>query len=575
MRNRPGRGRPGKRRKKKRRRKKQGQQPPPSSTQQTLGPPNLKTTLFPGFLAGEPPASESSTSPPIAEKDSMKNAPPDLPRKSTAKNQKPRRRTAAAPDAAPSLLLVALSCAMAGGMGWGIRGQHGPETGTMIAGVLVGLVLAFFFCRQTSSLSTARAVALMTVAIGFGGSMTYDQTVGLTHEREFIGNSDALAWGLAGLFIKGSIWIAFASAFLGIGLSRTKYRPTEITSLLLLMIFLLFLGVFLINRPFDPANEILPKVYFSDHWFWEPDRELKPRPERWGGLLCALIGVIFYVSLIKRDKLAQMLTLFGFLAGGFGFALGQCVQAFNAWHPDYFRTGFFDEGTTARMIVRNFNWQSMMETSFGAIWGAILGLGVWLNRGLIQTETGDDNVELSSGQEWLLILVHVVALLTWDFLSYPAFDQFADHAITMGFLPIFGIMAGRFWPYMVALPIVVLPIAGKTIRHIVYGTQHIEPDLGWLVYGVIPVALALVLALVLYFAGNQGQSGRQFARWTLLFTAWVFFLLNFAFFEFSWPWVPLDQWTDRTPNTVLFTIALFGITLVTLLYGWRKPTTTP
>ena len=38
---------------------------------------------------------------------------------------------------AKSILLTA----MAGAMGWGIRGQYGHETGAMIAGVLVSLVL--------------------------------------------------------------------------------------------------------------------------------------------------------------------------------------------------------------------------------------------------------------------------------------------------------------------------------------------------------------------------------------------------------------------------------------------------
>ena len=31
--------------------------------------------------------------------------------------------------------------ALAGGMGWGIRGQYGHETGAMIAGVLVSLTV--------------------------------------------------------------------------------------------------------------------------------------------------------------------------------------------------------------------------------------------------------------------------------------------------------------------------------------------------------------------------------------------------------------------------------------------------
>ena len=504
----------------------------------------------------------------------------------------------------PSLLLVVMLTALAGGMGWGIRGQYGHETGAMIAGVLVASVLAFFFCPGAGSLFTARAVALMTIAIGFGGSMTYGQTVGLTHDRELIGNTEALRWGLVGLFIKGGIWIALAAAFFGIGLSRVRYKPTEIGSLLILMLFFLFGGIALINQPFDPANKILPDVYFSDHWYFEPDLGIEqPRRERWGGLFMALLSVLLYVSIIKRDKLAQWLTLFGFLAGGFGFALGQYLQLYHAWHPEFFETGFFADGPL-RTIVSRFNWWNMMETAFGTIFGAILALGVWINRDLIKNEPEEESAEFSAGNEWLLILVHVGALLAWNFQDNPKFDEFADHAVTMGMLPIIGIVAGRFWPYMVTLPIVILPIAGKTVRHLVYETQQIEllltqftapiralPNVGpqwgdaitsfilssprtlelfgWLVYGIIPVTIALVLAFVLKRSGDRGRSGRHFARWNLLFTAWVFFCLNFAFFHFPWPWHSLEEWTGRTPNAAIFTLALASITLTTLFYGHR------
>ena len=37
----------------------------------------------------------------------------------------------------PPLWLAMLATSMAGGMGWGIRGQYGHETGAMIAGALV------------------------------------------------------------------------------------------------------------------------------------------------------------------------------------------------------------------------------------------------------------------------------------------------------------------------------------------------------------------------------------------------------------------------------------------------------
>ena len=118
----------------------------------------------------------------------------------------------------PSLWLVIISASMAGGMGWGIRGQYGHETGAMIAGLLVSLVLVFLFCPGNSSIHVVRAAALGTIAMGFGGSMTYGQTIGLTHDSPLIGNWEALRWGMLGLAIKGSIWIGFAGLFLGIGL---------------------------------------------------------------------------------------------------------------------------------------------------------------------------------------------------------------------------------------------------------------------------------------------------------------------------------------------------------------------
>ena len=86
-----------------------------------------------------------------------------------------------------------LFAALAGGLAWGIRGQYGHETGAMIAGLLVGLTLALLFVPHANSLVVARAVALCTVAIGFGGSETYGQTVGLTHNPAVVGNWTALS----------------------------------------------------------------------------------------------------------------------------------------------------------------------------------------------------------------------------------------------------------------------------------------------------------------------------------------------------------------------------------------------
>ena len=113
----------------------------------------------------------------------------------------------------PPLWLVMITSAMAGGMGWGVRGQYGHETGAMIAGVLVSLILVFLFCPNNNSIQVVRAAALGTIAMGFGGSMTYGQTVGLTHDAPLIGNWSSLCWGMIGLAIKGGVWIGFFGFF--------------------------------------------------------------------------------------------------------------------------------------------------------------------------------------------------------------------------------------------------------------------------------------------------------------------------------------------------------------------------
>jgi hypothetical protein len=93
-----------------------------------------------------------------------------------------------------------LFAALAGGMGWGIRGQYGHETGAMIAGALVSLTLVFLLCPNWRSLPAAHAVAWGTVAMGIGGTMTYGQTMGLTQNPDMIGN-----WAAYWDWVSGSI----------------------------------------------------------------------------------------------------------------------------------------------------------------------------------------------------------------------------------------------------------------------------------------------------------------------------------------------------------------------------------
>lgn len=453
--------------------------------------------------------------------------------------------------------------AMAGGMGWGIRGQYGHETGAMIVGLLVSLVLVCLFCRNAPSLWIARAVALGTVAIGFGGTMTYGQTVGLTHDGPLVGNWEALRWGMFGLSIKGAIWIGFAGAFLGMGLGGIRYRSLELLLLMFGLLIAYYLGTSLLNAPFDPANKLLPAIYFSDHWYWEPEINVKPRLESWGGLLLALAVAIAYAGWRRKDGLAWRLGLWGILGGGIGFPAGQSLQAFFIWSRESFEEWpmkFFSSHMT-------YNTWNMMECTYGLVMGGILGLGLWLHRKRIQPYADPDKELMPSVVEWILLAVHAALLITVEFGKVEAVDAIYDLGLMMGIIPIVAVVGGRWWPYLMVFPVTLLPIVGKTVRHLVYNAKMIEPTLGWIVYLVVPLLLSLAASIWFSRSGKALQPGRELIRCALLLNAWIFFFLNFAFYNFPWPWT--DE-NGHGPTGLIYPVSAVGLTVLAVMMGNRN-----
>ena len=448
-----------------------------------------------------------------------------------------------------------LFAALAGGMGWGIRGQYGHETGAMIAGLLVSLTLVLLLCPGWRSLPVARAVAWATVAMGIGGTMTYGQTIGLTQNPELIGNWAALKWGMLGLGIKGGLWIGFTGFFLGMGLGGVRYRPLELLLFMVVLVGVYLLGMALLNMPYDPANKVLPSIYFSADWHWTPNATLTPRREYWGGLLLSLIAACVYTGVWRKDRLAPRLALWGILGGLLGFPGGQCLQAFHSWNPEVFKQGIW---VTLDPCM---NWWNMMETTFGTIMGGFLGLGLWLNRKRIQLAPEADAVTVSAVAEWMLAVVFLGMLIGIEFTSNPVIEHLLDLGIVMTVIPIVAVAGGRWWPYLMALSLTLVPIAGKTVGILVYENSAINPIAGWSLYLVLPLVLVTFAAIWFAQKAVAGQTGRDFARQALLLVTWVYFLLNYAVFRFPWPW---SDWTSRTPNGIIFTVCAIGLTVLAL-----------
>ena len=476
-----------------------------------------------------------------------------------------------------------LFAAMAGGMAWGVRGQYGHETGAMMAGLLVSLVLVCLFCRNAPSLWTARVVALCTVAMGFGGTMTYGQTLGLTQNPDMIGNWAGLRWGLLGCAVKGGVWIGFAGVFLGMGLGGVRYRARDLLVMMFMLIGLYYIGTRVLNGPYYPARQILPAIYFSDSWAWVADKvDVKPRRESWGGLWLALLGVIGYVTWCYRDRMARRMAGWGILGGAFGFPLGQSIQAWANWKAEAVNAFL----TITTETVRNgevvevtsqlpINWWNMMETTYGATMGGILGLGVWFNRRRIKTYCVARKDAMPVPWEWVLLALHVALLVNAEFLRFDSpflrtLGGLYGFGLILGILPIAATMGGRWLPYFVALPILLVPIAGKTVRELVYSLAEKQPELatdptlGWIAYLVAPLLIATVAAV--YFA-RQGQAGKtacRFSRWGLLIGGWIIFYLNTAFFHWPRHWLSLDRWTGRYANQLIFTVFVLGITMMVI-----------
>jgi hypothetical protein len=308
-------------------------------------------------------------------------------------------------------------------------------------------------------------------------------------------------------------------------------------------------GVWLLNSPFDPESRRLPTLYFSATWEWFPNKtDLKPRFEAWGGIWFAFLFVLLYTSLLRKDGMGLRLGCWGVLGGALGFPLGQCVQAYHAWNAESMKDG----------IWPILNYWNFMETTFGLIMGALLGLGAWLHRSRIRLLAYDHDERMTLTWEWTLLFVHGALLVLSEFwIPIEIIGIAYDLGLVMGVIPLMAIVGGRLWPYFTIFPVTLLPIAGKTLRNLGYEEGAISIVGGWLLYVILPMGLAFAAVAWYGREAARKRDASWFASGALLFCAWVFFLLNYAFFRFPWPW---EEWTGRTPNAIVFMVCIVALT---------------
>lgn len=231
-------------------------------------------------------------------------------------------------------------------LGWGLRGYiGGGPFGALIPGCYVALSLALLLGYRPET--AAMAAVFGAVGIGYGGEMTYGQTLAFLTEK------NTIYWGLLGCFVKGGIWGLLGGAVLGAGLTRDTYDRKTLVIAFLITVVAFYIGVKLINEP--------KLIYFSN-------REDKPRDESWAGLLFAAIAFLSYLRLRGiRESVAIPLrfALWGAVGGSIGFAGGALWLAFGKYIP----------------VNQEFvGWWKMMEFTFGLLLGAAYGACAYQNR---------------------------------------------------------------------------------------------------------------------------------------------------------------------------------------------------
>jgi hypothetical protein len=233
-------------------------------------------------------------------------------------------------------------------LGWGLRGFiGGGPFGALIPGCYVALCLCLFLNYRMEN--AAIAALFGAIGVGYGGDMTYGQTLG------FIREPSTVYWGLFACLVKGGIWGLLGGTVLGIGLTLRQYQRKTVVTAFLIGIAAFFIGMWLINEPKWPG------LYFSN-------REDRPRDESWAGLLATAIAILVYLRGRGSEVLGDMPLRFarwGLIGGGLGFGLGAL---------------WFVIGPKLPVPQQYFGWWKMMEFTFGFLFGAALGYCAYLNR---------------------------------------------------------------------------------------------------------------------------------------------------------------------------------------------------
>ena len=328
-------------------------------------------------------------------------------------------------------MLMPVLAALAMSLGWGIRGDYGHEAGAMLPGALLALAIVITAGRVDWLARAGTLGMLGALGWAFGGQMSYGIVIGYTAAPTFID----VAYGYGALFLIGALWGGIGAGVLALGLTWRQDRlesfvaPLAALGLLWLLLDLTGLTARLEARwSFHDTDWVaataalaVGAVFSRRAGEWrEPARLIialaggwwigyalltqllglrmtPPRSDNWAG--CVGLFVALALCLWREgNRAALLLVLYGLLAGGAGFVVGDFVQMLGraGWGP----IGQYE-------ALRQLDYWKWMERLFGLImgFGIALGVGRLLREGLAPLDPSPPSRRLRGFALSILLIV--------------------------------------------------------------------------------------------------------------------------------------------------------------------------
>ncbi len=363
-------------------------------------------------------------------------------------------------------LLVAVPLIMAAG--WGIRGAFGHSRGAAMPGAMLGLSLAVLSMRADWWKRGAILGFLGAIGWGFAGSASYGLLIGYSQGGSWLNS----AYGYRGLFIVGGLYGGIGGALLAMGFTESRSRLDQFLWPLILIyctwLMLDGLGLKGLSLEMVAKNPARP---LETHWLYDTlwldaaaalllsillwsfvprwrqataliallsiawlggmfllieAMGLRMNPSRgdaWAGCVGMQLAFLFWYW-ARSNRAAIMLIFYGTLAGGFGFVIGEFIQALGKakWGP----IGQYP-------VLQEFGYWTIMEQTLGGVMGIGIALAtIRLIRGRIAAPIEDSH---SSWFNPFAVFVLLGVLFAFNFrtnyASWIKMDQVGKE--TLGF----------------------------------------------------------------------------------------------------------------------------------------------